>query len=309
MGGGPRALSGTRIRVTGTMETGTSPPAAALIVHYRTYPDLDRCLAALEQHEPSLDVVVVDYESEHEQLQQVCGGRPHVRVVACAGNHGFAAGVNLAANEAAAAPYFLILNPDTTLEAPLGAHLRAAFEPGSDIGVVGPLIRETDGGIQASARRFPGFSTVLGGRSTWLTRHAPGNPFSAGNLLTGPEVTRPISADWVSGACMAVRREAFAAVGGFDEGFFMYWEDADFCRRALLAGWRTLYDPTISVRHLTGRASRRSPGQMQRAFHRSVFRYYLKHGGPWAWAGAPLVWPTLQLRLAVKLWAARRPSA
>jgi GT2 family glycosyltransferase len=100
---------------------------------------------------------------------------------------------------------------------------------------------------------------------------------------------------------MLVRREAFDAVGGFDERFFLYWEDADLCRRLRDAGWRTVYHPGAAVDHVTGRSSRHAPAASLRAFHDSVFRYFLQHTrAPGRWA-APLVWLALRLRLALKL--------
>jgi len=139
---------------------------------------------------------------------------------------------------------------------------------------------------------------VFGGRSAWLTRAWPGNPVSRRNLLTGPEVTEPLDVDWLSGACMAIRREVFDQLAGFDEQFFMYWEDADLCKRAREAGWRVVYDPRVSVRHLGSRSSNKRPIASTIAFHRSVLRYYLKHGGPARVVGAPFVYLALQARLA-----------
>lgn len=276
-------------------------PVAALIVNYRTYDDLARCLSALDRHEPSVAIVVVDYESHPGGVAEIQQRWPRVRVIPSARNDGFGAGVNRAAREARQASRLLVLNPDTVLESPILDTLESLFASHPDVGVVGPLVRESDGTIQASARRFPGWSTVFGGRSTWLTRLRPDNPLSARNLLTGPHVREPIEADWVSGACMLIRREAFDAVGGFDERFFLYWEDADLCRRLRDAGWRTMYHPGAAVSHAAGRASRQTPSRAQRAFHRSVFRYYLKHGGWVAWLAAPIIWPLLQVRLALKL--------
>lgn len=281
------------------------PIVAALIVNYRTYDDLGRCLSALDRYEPSAAIVVVDYESHPGGVAEVQQRWPRVRIVPSAANEGFGAGVNRAAREAPQATRLLVLNPDTVLESPVVDTLDALFNEHARAAVVAPLVRETDGGIQASARRFPGLSTVFGGRSTWLTRALPGNPLSARNLLTGPDVREPIVVDWVSGACMLIRREAFDAVGGFDERFFLYWEDADLCRRLQRAGWTTMYHPGAAVRHAAGRASRQRPIEAARAFHGSVFRYYLKHGGWLAWLAAPIVWTVLQVRLALKLLQGR----
>jgi GT2 family glycosyltransferase len=280
----------------------TGPPlVAALIVNYHTYDDVARCLRSLASHEPSIEVCIVDYESNPDAAAVLRRDWPRARIAALSGNDGFGAGVNRAAREAGGASRLLVLNPDSVLDHPIVATLDAWLDAHADAGVVAPRVLEADGAIQPSARRFPGLSTVFGGRSTWLTRVLPGNPVSARNLLTGAQVREPIQVDWVSGACMLIRREAFEAVGGFDEGFFLYWEDADLCRRLADAGWKTWYHPGVAVRHSAGRASRQTPQRAQRAFHRSVFRYYRKHGGWPAALLTPIVWPALQLRLALKL--------
>lgn len=277
-----------------------SPTTAAIIVNYHAYDELDRSLTAVEQFEPGLPIVVMDHDARASAVDDLRRRHPRATILASADNPGFGAGVNRAARDTAAA-YLLIVNPDAVIDGPIVQRLLTTMHTAADVAVVGPLVRDADGSIQASARRFPGWSTLLGGRSTWLTRVMPGNPWSARNLLTGPDVRQPISVDWVSGACMLVRCAAFEAVGGFDEGFFLYWEDADLCRRLRDAGWRTVYDPGATVHHVAGSSSRHAPVASQRAFHDSVFRYFLRHTRvPVRWA-APLVWTALQLRLAVKL--------
>ena len=171
-------------------------------------------------------------------------------------------------------------------------------------------MRESDGAVQPTARGFPDAWTVLGGRTSWLTKVAPDNPLARRNLVAA--VDQVVAVDWVAGACMLIRREVFDALGGFDEGFFLYWEDADFCRRAAAAGWQTLYDPSVQVTHAAARASRHAPVSALAAFHRSVFRYYWKHGSWRARAAAPLVAAGLLLRFAIRLpgslWRAARPG-
>src|SRR4029077_3868398 len=98
-----------------------------------------------------------------------------------------------------------------------------------------------------------------------------------------------------------VRREAFEAVGGMDEQFFLYWEDADLCYRLKRAGWSTVYNPSVGVTHLTGRSSAYARRQSLIAFRRSAYQYFVKHGGRFAHAVAPLVFLTLRARLLFKL--------
>jgi GT2 family glycosyltransferase len=103
--------------------------------------------------------------------------------------------------------------------------------------------------------------------------------------------------DWVSGACMLVRRSAFDQVGGMDEAFFLYWEDADLCRRLTNRGWRVVFLPGAEVVHVGGRSSIHAYRESLAAFHASAFRLFWKHSGWLLRALAPLVYAILQARL------------
>ena len=285
----------------------SSPAVSVLIVNYHAYDELSGCLESLEAcGARDVEIVVVDHASRAAALKVLAQRFPEVHWRACESNPGFAAGVNRAA-EGALGRYLLLLNPDCVVDQDLCGVLSAWLDAHPDVGVVGSLVRDADGTIQASARRFPGLTTGFAGRTSWLTRAWPGNAFSRRNLLTGPEATAPIIVDWVSGACMMVRRSAFTAAGGMDENFFLYWEDADLCARLAALGWRTAYNPSVSVTHLCGRSSRASARSV-RAFHRSALRYFVKHGGWLARIAAPLAFAALQTRAAVVLLR-RRPGA
>jgi GT2 family glycosyltransferase len=104
---------------------------------------------------------------------------------------------------------------------------------------------------------------------------------------------------------MMVRRDAFSAIGGMDEQFFLYWEDADFCMRLRQAGWLTYYSPAMSVTHLAGRSSQHAREASLVAFHESAYRYYRKHGVRWL---APLAFVALRSRLRLRLAMLRRGS-
>jgi len=121
------------------------------------------------------------------------------------------------------------------------------------------------------------------------------------NLVAAEALDHPLEVDWVSGACMMVERNAFESVGGMDEQFFLYWEDADLCFRLKRAGRLTVYNPVGGITHLTSRSSSLARRQSLIAFHRSAYRYFRKHGGRLAHAAAPLVFLVLQARLFLKL--------
>jgi GT2 family glycosyltransferase len=285
----------------------TTSGVAVLIVNYRTYDALARCLTSLLPYcSSSDDVVVVDWASQPESVSAMAATFPRVRWLVDADNRGFAAGVNRAA-ASTSAQHLLLLNPDTVVEGPVLRTLEAWMETHPTCVVAGPRVLNADGTVQASARRFPGISTAFGGRSSWLTRRFPNNPLTRRNLLTGDgaQVGR---VDWLAGSCFLTRRSVFTEVGGLDEEFFMYWEDADYCRRVTHRGGECHYVPTVAVRHVGGVSSAHNVEPSIRAFHRSAARLFRKHAGA-ARVLAPVVAAALFVRGEVKVRLARRLAA
>jgi len=278
---------------------------AVVIVNYRSYPELRACLTSLERSTTPAHTIVVDQQSDPTAAARIAEEFLDVLLIRMDRNTGFAAGVNRGAREVQAR-YLLLVNPDTIVEPDLCRWLADWLDANPDVGVAGPRLQNEDGSIQASARRFPDYTTAIAGRSSWLTRVLPGNMLSRRNLR-GLDVSggNPMEVDWVSGACMMIRRDLFEAVGGMDEGFFLYWEDADFCRRVSRAGWRTMYCPTVGARHTGGRSSRHASDASLLAFHRSAFRLFWKHASASARLIAPLVFIGLRVRLAFMRYRVR----
>lgn len=279
---------------------------SVLIVNYRAYREVRQCLTSLERFVgDDVEVIVVDHDTDHHEAGELGRLFPWLRLDPVAANPGFAAGVNRAARMARGR-FLLLLNPDCIFRTDVCRTLAAWLDATPDVGIAGPKILDEDGSIQASARRFPDVTTPFGGRTSWLTRVLPSNSVSRRNLLTGEHVQSAIEVDWVSGACMLIREEAFRAVGGMDEGFFLYWEDADLCRRLKGLGWKTAYQPLVSVTHVCGASSAHAPGRSLIAFHRSAYRYYRKHRSTAGVLLAPVVFLGLQIRLMLKLVLNRR---
>jgi GT2 family glycosyltransferase len=273
---------------------------SVLIVNYHAYEELTACLQSLQRFlADDIEVIVVDH-APHAASKSLLEGFPWIRLIEVKGNLGFAAGVNRAAR-IACGKYLLLLNPDCLVDEDVAHTLARWLDDHEWVGASGALVREADGSVQQSARRFPGLSTGFSGRTTWLTRLWPTNRWTRRNLVATNFPRAPIAADWVSGACMMVRSRAFDEVGGMDERFFLYWEDADLCRRLKLHGWSTIYNPTVGVTHLTGRSSARAQAQSTIAFHKSAFSYYWRHATGLGRLSAPLVYLVLQVRLAFKL--------
>jgi GT2 family glycosyltransferase len=274
-----------------------------IVVGYRAYEALERCLSSLPPFLQSDDeVIVVDHESDAVALNRALARCPQAVGIARPDNPGFAAGVNLAARHSRA-PFLLCLNPDAELLGPVPRVLEQWLRTHPDVGAAGPRVLDTDGTVQSSARRFPGVSTVLGGRSTWLSRRFPKNWITAHNVL-GREANEPVDVDWVAGSCLMTPREVFDRLGGFDEAFFLYWEDADYCRRAATAGFRSMYVPAVAVRHAAAGSSVFVQDRAIRAFHESAYRLYRKHSGPFGRALAPLV----RGGLSARAWLHRRQA-
>ncbi len=247
---------------------------AVVIVSYETRETLLEGLAALGREAPTT-VVVVDNASGDGSAAAVRERFPAVRLVANPDNVGFARACNQGAREARE-PLLLFLNPDATLAPGSLRTLAGLFEARPRLGIAGPRTRSANGDIQVSTG--PDLSLVAEWRQRRLVRGVarrdPGALAEAERLHAAER-----EADWVSGACLMIRREAFEAVSGFDERFFLYEEDADLCLRARQAGWQVLYSPAAEARHALGRSMARSPERARLEYQRSHLHYYRKHRG------------------------------
>jgi GT2 family glycosyltransferase len=245
---------------------------SAIIVCYRTPAEVAAAVGSLRaQTHPPDEIVVVDNGAaegdplpELAELEGVAIERPERNI-------GYGAGCNLGAR-AVSGDDLLMMNADVVLTAGATAALTERLHSDDRVAVVGPRIF-SHGEVQLSARAFPSLRTGLFGRRSLLTRilvRAQRYPTELRPAHRGSD-----RVDWVSGACMLVRRSAFEAVRGFDEGYWMYWEDADLCRRLDNEGWQVHFEPAAVVHHATG-ASGVSPRTI-RAFHESAARFATRH--------------------------------
>lgn len=249
------------------------------------------------------DAIVVDNASRDGSEQAAERAGPRVRLLRQPTNVGFAAGVN-AGVAATEAPLALILNPDCSLDPGAVGLLADELARWNECAVVGPRILDPDGALQESARGDPNLLTGVFGRTGALSRLLPGVSVVRKNLVSQDAVSSGAPSavvDWVSGACMLARRTALAAINGFDERYFLYWEDADLCRRLRDKGWQTRYVPGATVRHHVGQSSRSAPELANREFHRSAYRYYVTHVVPQPWhPGRVVAWALLSSRSLLK---------
>jgi GT2 family glycosyltransferase len=204
-----------------------------------------------------------------------------VRLLRNAQNVGFGRGINQAI-AACTAGRVLVMNPDCQLRPGSLALLQAG--PGCrfplcDRGAADP---NPDGTPQGNARGDPNMLTGLFGRTGVLRRTLPELDVARRNVIGGNAGDRFHDRRLGVGACLLARREALAEVGGFDERYFMYWEDADLCRRLRQRGYTIRYVPAASAVHRVGQSSRSAPAASIRAFHDSAYLYYSSHVAPGA---------------------------
>ena len=249
-----------------------------VIVNYNSSLYLEKCIQSIKMSDDRYDIVfhVVDNHSS-DGIDRVVGLFPDVNFVLNKKNKGFAAAVNQAL-QCGTSPYVMVINPDAQIVPGFFQPIVDYMKRTPDVGIIGPQILNTDGSIQGSARAFPNMLTALYGRSSPLTRYFPNNPISRANIVTIESDGRtPQEVDWVSGACMLVRRKAIKTVGMMDETFFMYWEDADWCRRMWQSGWKVIYYPVVSLYHHVGKSSATRPLRSIYNFHLSSYHLYEKY--------------------------------
>ena len=222
---------------------------AAVVVHHDALPDLERCLEALSRGRRRPDrTVVVDNSPSADVRRRAARvverfGAVHVPME---GNVGFAAGCNRGAEEAMACDRLFFVNQDATVSPDCLAALIAGLDDDPQLAAINPLIVTQDGLVWfAGGRLHP--------PPARLTRPGFGRPLAhvePSRVVGGPT-------EWVNGCALLVRAEAWQQLGGFDERYFLYWEDVDFSVRARSAGWRLRVEPTVEVVHHQGRGGDR----------------------------------------------------
>lgn len=269
---------------------------AVVIVNYRTgrlVIDCLRTLAAEVEAEPGLRATIVDNASSDDSLEEISAairdnGWTWAQLKPLDRNGGFAFGNNSAIRDLLSPPpppaYVWLLNPDTLVRPGAATALIDFLEARPDVGIAGGRLEFPDGSPQTAAFRFPSLVSELedtiriGLVTKMLGRFR----------VPGPIRNRPHPTDWVNGASMMVRCEVFETVGLMDEGYFLYFEETDFCRRAKRAGWPVWHVPASRVVHLEGQSTGvTGPNQAQRPrpgyWFDSRARYFRKHlGGAYA---------------------------
>lgn len=248
-----------------------------VVISYNTRDLLRACLASLRPEEPE-EVVVVDNASPDGSADMVRQELPWVRLIANPDNPGFGA----AANQGLAAcrsPYVLLLNADTEVVPGALAALRRELDRHPKAAVAGPRLLNPDGSHQPSCYPFLTPFNLLA-MSTWLNRLVRVTPSLRRRFLPVWAPGPAGSADWVKGAALAIRQQAFDAVGGFDPSFFMYAEEMDLCWRLRAAGWEVRCTPEARVVHVEGASTRQRRTAMFLQQFASLEQFYRRHYPP-----------------------------
>ncbi len=252
------------------------PMLSVVIVNWNTSCLLAECIRAIEFGAASVlhDIWVVDNGSSDDSVAMLRRKFPHVHVIESQVNLGFA-GANNLAMQRSEGRYLILLNTDAIVTPGSILALLDLAERTPRAGIIGAHLLNPDGSFQASHTDFPTLwqefliLTTIGRRlrGSWYPSHGP------------EEAKGPQRVDYVEGACMLVRRDALEAVGGLDEGYFMYAEEVDWCRRMADKGWEVWYQPAAKVLHIGGASSAKRKTSREADLYRSRVRYFRIHHG------------------------------
>jgi N-acetylglucosaminyl-diphospho-decaprenol L-rhamnosyltransferase len=279
------------------------PRLGVVTVAYRSNEVLPSFLHSIADAsvEPVATVVVDNCPGEGSQAQAQAESHGAV-YMALPSNPGYGGAIN--AGVAALPPsveWVIVSNPDVVLSNGAVDTMLATAMSSDEIGAVGPEVRNGDGSVYPSARAIPSLRTGVGHAlfvnlwqaNPWTRRYRQELEVGTGRRNTG----------WLSGSCLVVRRSAFEAIGGFDEAYFMYFEDVDLGYRLGQAGYRSVYEPAAAVTHTGAHSTTKESARMVSAHHASARRFLSKkYAGWWLWP----VRAALSTGLAVRSALVRR---
>jgi N-acetylglucosaminyl-diphospho-decaprenol L-rhamnosyltransferase len=274
---------------------------AVVAVTYSPGASLETFLDSLQKATTaSLDVVLADNGSTDGSVE-AAARRPGVRLVRTGGNLGYGSAANIGVRETTA-EFVVVANPDIVWEPGSLDALLAAATRWPKAATVGPLIHTPQGAVYPSARALPSLGRGVGhALCGWWW---PANPWTASYRVEREEPVER-TAGWLSGSCLLIRRDAFDEIGGFDPGYFMYFEDLDLGERFGRAGWQNVYAPSAAVLHEGGHATSRNSAFMAKVHHHSAWRYLSRRYSGWRWA--PVRW-VLRVGLMLRAVLASRVS-
>ncbi len=249
-----------------------------IIVNWNVADLLAACLSSIYAGLGDLraEVIVVDSGSTDQSVALLGEHFPQVNLLAQAENIDYTRANNLGLAQAEGR-YLLLLNPDTEIMGDALAQMVGYLDVNPNVGIVGPYTHNTDGSYQSSRRRFPTLTTAFF-ESTWLQALAPKAMLDRYYVNDAPP-NQTLDVDWVQGSALMARREVYAEIGGLDEGYVMYSEELDWCKRAKDAGWRVVFLAEAHIIHHGGKSSDQVVGRRHILFQESKLRYIRKYHG------------------------------
>ena len=256
-----------------------TPEVSVIVVTHESVYDIGGCLASIREHAGALalEVIVVDNASTDGTAQLVTRRFPGVQLIRSTRRQGFATNCNLGATLARGST-LVFLNPDARVSAGALQRLASFVDAHPEVAVAGPRLVYPDGRPQASARRFPSPSATLIRRTPLrlLLRHSRAEDH---HLMLDEQLDEPMTVDWVLGATVAIRADVYRELGGMDDGYRLYCEDIDLCRRAWENGRCVAYVPDAVVEHQLSELTRRRFITRATVWHgRGMARFVRHHG-------------------------------
>ena len=248
-----------------------------ILVNYNGSCFLYDCLSSIEQVVRSCDfeVIIVDNFSTDNSVEIIENNFPSFRLICSQHNFGFGKANNLAVKYSQG-NYLLFLNTDTILTENTPKILSDYLEQNEDVVIVGPRITFKDFSYQLSCGKLPNFIVEL----LYKIRATLDNKWhSFFSILYNRIYSKEKEVGWVTGACLMMRRDVFEKIEGFDESFFMYFEDVDICKRVHDIGLKVVYYPKTSLIHLLGGSSHNIKKKISTYYRDSQLYYYQKHLG------------------------------
>jgi len=262
----------------------TQPRAAIVTVSYGSAGVLAGFLDSV--HDVSVApilVIVADNKSEGDPAVEALAKLHRVEYLPLGTNRGYGGAINAAVESLPeSVDWILVSNPDVSLTPGALDVMIAVGEADASVGSVGPTILTAEGEIYPSARSVPSLRTGIG-HALFVNIWA-GNPWTSAYRNGSKSTVEARDAGWLSGACVLVRRTAFTELGGFDTGFFMYFEDVDLGYRLGKLGYRNVYEPSAQVVHTGAHSTTSDSARMAQAHHDSARRFLnKKYAGWWLW--------------------------
>jgi GT2 family glycosyltransferase len=249
-----------------------------IVVNYNTRDSLKRCLRSIDAFVPARDfeVIVVDNASNDGSSLMLKRLFPRIRLVENTTNEGFSRAVNRGIANSSG-DLFLFLNPDVILTPGCVDALAEFLDKHPDAGICGPKLLNPDGSVQLSCRSFPTPFNVFFGRKSIWNKLFPQNRISRGFLLADLDYDEIQEVDWLAGACMMAKKNVVDSVGLFDERYFLFVEDTDFCYRVRKIGFKVYFVPQAVATHERGASMRYFFVLSTYNHNLSMYRYFLKH--------------------------------